>query len=528
MLKTIHLPNKIVMLLLAGLLIIINSGTVVADEGEFLFRKNAFLEPGSLAVKLQDTRVPLSKFLVSRLSAETQQLLTGYDGINLPSSELLNLLLTDLNRLLQEGSLYNEQYFASIPLSEQTQKRLAQNPQIGEDLLCLNRFLLADAYPYELAVPFGKQMPENSKRIETCRENLQQIKLALENYYAEADTEPQWLSELSPRYLDKKFLLCPSDATRGKPGVLTEDAEDPGLPCSYLYEFRPEQKGDQESLLQHEGDMLPIVRCQHHLLNLSVSGKLYRNGPQRDIYNKTARIVKKFSIQMKSAADLVPQTTKQMEEEHLKGDNGVKGMKGVAIFRLDNNSGDLQAQLKEQLGEAFLESPEGKALLNQLTPTSPASTTNLEEFAHLLGKPMPDIALTDLSKNSVKLKTFLGKFILLHIFSIDSDDSVPKLQHLEKLLKNDNVSQLQTIGISLSGSIEAIEAFKEKHQLSMLVWVDKDNHIQTFLSRDVSKSQAELITLLLNPELVVKDVLVDFAPESILQKVKALIESENE
>ena len=69
------------------------------------------------------------------------------------------------------------------------------------------------------------------------------------------------------------------------PGVLTEDASDPTLPCSYLYEIRPSEKEEQQMLWTPEGGMIPIVRCEHHRLNLSLGGKLYRNGPQRDIYN---------------------------------------------------------------------------------------------------------------------------------------------------------------------------------------------------------------------------------------------------
>ena len=54
-----------------------------------------------------------------------------------------------------------------------------------------------------------------------------------------------------------------------------------------------------------------------------------------------------------------------MEEQLLKGGNNVKRN----IFQI-NPSDNLQAKLQEQLGEAFLESPEGKALLKQLTPAS--------------------------------------------------------------------------------------------------------------------------------------------------------------
>ena len=154
----------------------------------------------------------------------------------------------------------------------------------------LNRMLLSDAYPYELASLSKEQTLKPPKGIEACRENLRHIKLALQKYrIANADTDPQWLSDLSPEYLEKKILLCPADTTAGVPGVLTEGASDPTLPCSYLHELRPSEKMGQEVLSLQEGNMTPIVRCEHHLLNLSVDGKLYRNGPQRGIYtsNKT-------------------------------------------------------------------------------------------------------------------------------------------------------------------------------------------------------------------------------------------------
>lgn len=506
----------IMMLLLAALLNL--TSVAFAQENRLLLHLEDFKDPGSLAVKLQDSRAALAKSLASQLSAKTQRLLTAYDGTSLPSPTLQKALLADLNRLIQAGSLYDE-HFASIPLSERTQNLLAQNSESGEALLRLNRSLLADAYPYEIASPSEKQTPDDSKGIETCRENLRQIKLARENYRADTNEDPQWLSELSPQYLNKKVLLCPADTTAGDPGVLTEDASDPTLPCSYLYEVRPSEKVGQKFLLKMEGDMLPVVRCQHHLLNLSVSGKLYRNGPQRIIYNNsTVKIMKSVPIQTKSSADLPAEVRQRMEEERLKNSKKRTGTTVLQVNPLDNN---VHAQLREQFGEAFLESPEGKALLQQLT--SLPAPTNREELAHLLGKPMPDIALTNLSGKSVKLETFRGKFILLNIFSLNSDTYGSKFQRLEKLLENYDTAQLQAIGISTGDSVKVIEAFKEKYRLSMPIWTGKNDPIQTLLNRDASKSQVEVITLLLNRELVIKDVFIDFDPESLSQKVKQLI-----
>ncbi len=514
-LKIFHLSSRTITLLFATLLITLSTQLAShADTSQLLLSEDALKDPGSLAVKLQDTRAVISEHIATQLSAETQQLLGKYDGISSPSLALQRALILDLNKILQAGPLYDAESFADIELSEQTDGLFTQSPQSGEALVRLNRLLLSDAYPHEVTSLTEKQA-ENPEGIEKCRENLRRIKLALENHRAEADGEPQWLSELSPQYLKKNVLLCPADTTVGVPGVLTEGGSDPTLPCSYLYQFRPEQKAGQEFLLEIEGDMLPIVRCQHHLLNLSVGGKIYRTGPQRKIYNNSS--VKSISIQTHSSSDLPEEVRKQIEDQPLKGGNNQVNRTIFQIKPSDNP----QAKLKEQFGEAFLESPEGKALLNQLTTVS----IDREKFTFLLGKPMPDIVLTDLSGKPVKLETLRGKFVLVNLFSTDSVACGPKLKQLEKLLANYDATQLQAVGININDSAKAIEAFKEKYQLSMPIWRDKNDQIQTLLNRDASEPQTELITLFLNRELVVKDVFIDFKPENLSQKVNKHLDS---
>lgn len=514
-LKIFHLSTRTITLLLVTLLIAVGTQLAShADTSQSLLSEDALKDPGSLAVKLQDTRAVISQHIATQLSAETQQLLDQYDGISSPSLALQRALILDLNKMLQAGPLYDAESFADLELSEQTDELLAQNPQSGEGLVRLNRLLFSDAYSHEVASPTEKQT-ENPEGIERCRENLRRIQQAREKYRDETHRDPQWLSELAPEYLDKKDLLCPADATNGKPGVLTDGAADPTLPCSYLYQFRLEQKAGQEFLLKIEGDMLPIVRCEHHLLNLSVSGKIYRTGPQRKIYNNSG--VKSISIQTTSSSDLPEEVRRQIEEQPLKGGNNQVNRTIFQIKPSDNP----QAKLREQFGEAFLESPEGKALLNQLTTAS----IDREKFAFLLGKPMPDIALTNLSGKPVKLEALRGKFVLVNLFSTDSVPCGPKLKQLEKLLANYDATQLQAVGISTDGSVKAVEAFKEKYQLSMPLWVDKNDQIQTLLNRDTSEPQTELITLFLNRELVVKDVFIDFKPENLSQKVNKLLDS---
>ena len=387
-----------------------------ADANQFLFTIDAIKDPGSLAVKLEDTRAPVSQLIASQLSEDIQWLLVGYDGISDPSPKLQEALLADLNRLLQAGPLYDAQVFADIELSEQTQALIAQNPKSGEALVRLNRSLLADAYPYELASLSGEKRVED-KGLEACRTNLRLIKLALEKYrIANADTNPQWLSELSPEYLDKKVLLCPADPTAGVPGVLTEGASDPTLPCSYLYEMRPSKKADQEILWMQEGDMTPIVRCEHHFLNLSVGGKLYRNGPQRGIYtsNKTGfsllddfmkglraqhgeaflktqdsrqklkqateKLIIKQSVPAMLNAfekEISTQLKAQMGENILKTEMGMDILKQITVQAREQIKEQLQSQLEAQLGAEFLETEEGQDILKQFSALFPEESVPL-------------------------------------------------------------------------------------------------------------------------------------------------------
>lgn len=364
--------SSTLMLLLATLLITINLPlNTFADTNRFLFGEDALKDPGSLAVKLQDTRAPVSTSIAAQLSVETQQLLNEYDGASSPSLDLQKALLADLNRILQTKSLYDAQLFAGIKLSEQTQVLIAQNSQGEEAMVRLNRCLLADVYPHELVSLSAQQNSEDSKGIETCRENLRQIKRALENYRASnADTYPQWLSELSPQYLEKEVLLCPADPTAGTPGVLTEDASDPTLPCSYLYEMRPSEKDRQQMLSTHEGDMAPIVRCEHHRLNLTRSGKLYRNGPQRDIYNSN-------SIGFSALADVVHDLQKQHGNVFLKTQEGREKLKQVTeelILRkltpklLRDLEKELTSQLEAQFGKEIFKTPMGRDMLKKAMP----------------------------------------------------------------------------------------------------------------------------------------------------------------
>ena len=75
-------------------------------------------------------------------------------------------LVDYLNTLLKGSSLYQAERFKGVQLSEETKKLIEREPQ-GEDLIRLNRMLLEDAYPHEIAKRyisiFAMALLENGK-----------------------------------------------------------------------------------------------------------------------------------------------------------------------------------------------------------------------------------------------------------------------------------------------------------------------------------------------------------------------------
>jgi hypothetical protein len=117
-----------------------------------LFSEDAFKNLIGLARKLRHPQDPISQHLRDQFSEETRQLLEDY-GDSDPLPEVLqNALIDELNRLLEGESLYHSERFEEIPAD--LRRLIEQNPQ-GWDLIRLNRLLLEQAYPDEIAKSFA-------------------------------------------------------------------------------------------------------------------------------------------------------------------------------------------------------------------------------------------------------------------------------------------------------------------------------------------------------------------------------------
>lgn len=143
-----------------------DAGVQIELTNLLLFRVDDFKNPVGLAAKLKSPAVGdvVSRDLKAQFSANTQTLLTQYDGVSPLSEALQRALIDELNQILQGASFHNPARFAGVTLRPETQSLLAQIPR-GEELLRLNRMLLEDAYANEITKIFGGAESVDLKRI---------------------------------------------------------------------------------------------------------------------------------------------------------------------------------------------------------------------------------------------------------------------------------------------------------------------------------------------------------------------------
>lgn len=110
-----------------------------------------------MLLKLRNGGDPLSKYLLTHFSPNIRHLIESYDGLSTPLESILKRLLAELNFLLEESSLYDEQRFIHLTLSEEAQSLIDQKPR-SENLISLNRVLLEEAYPTEIQKSNPKQV----------------------------------------------------------------------------------------------------------------------------------------------------------------------------------------------------------------------------------------------------------------------------------------------------------------------------------------------------------------------------------
>ena len=92
----------------------------------------------------------VAAFIKAELAAPTLQALSTFVESGREPEELERALTADLNRILRRGSIYEGRRFAKVGLRAQTQMLLQRAGELP-DTTALNRLLLEDAFPLEIA-----------------------------------------------------------------------------------------------------------------------------------------------------------------------------------------------------------------------------------------------------------------------------------------------------------------------------------------------------------------------------------------
>jgi hypothetical protein len=119
-------------------------------EAPLFLKASDLKDPVGLAIKLRDAEGPFPRHLQEELSPGMRLRLDEYHRTPLFSFLLTEELVAELNRILRGESLYEAARQASVPLPERVSKLAQKNPR-GEELLRLNRWILDEAFPQEIA-----------------------------------------------------------------------------------------------------------------------------------------------------------------------------------------------------------------------------------------------------------------------------------------------------------------------------------------------------------------------------------------
>ncbi len=111
---------------------------------------NSLADLSQLAYKIASARDAISAYIRTRISQTTLKALIEYSQTFLPTYEIEELLIEDLNKIIGGELIYDENRFSKTKLRPET-KLFLQNKHNSNDIYKINRLLLEDAFPLEIA-----------------------------------------------------------------------------------------------------------------------------------------------------------------------------------------------------------------------------------------------------------------------------------------------------------------------------------------------------------------------------------------
>ena len=120
------------------------------DSSEFTQVSIDVLHPVSLLCILKDENNLLGVYIQGRLTDSSKALYADYLRSLPPADSLQILIVQEFNRIIPGANIYDEDAFSTVELSEAT-VNLIDYEASGGNLIRLNRMLLEDAFPHEIA-----------------------------------------------------------------------------------------------------------------------------------------------------------------------------------------------------------------------------------------------------------------------------------------------------------------------------------------------------------------------------------------
>ena len=131
-------------------------GWLQIENSATTFSSGGITDAASFCARLATGTDPVSKFLRGQLPDTLRPDLASYSAANANAKALISALVKELNRVIAGPSIYDAARFAKVVMRPETAQLLRRDAQ-GQELARLNKLLLEDAYPAELAksVPTG-------------------------------------------------------------------------------------------------------------------------------------------------------------------------------------------------------------------------------------------------------------------------------------------------------------------------------------------------------------------------------------
>ena len=125
-------------------------GWIQIENGATSLAAGGITDPAAFAAKLTTGSDAISVFLRGRLPDSLKSDLAAYSASSDNAKAVVSALVKELNQVISGPSIYDKARFSSIVLRPETSELLKQNPR-GQQLARLNKLLLEDAYPGDLA-----------------------------------------------------------------------------------------------------------------------------------------------------------------------------------------------------------------------------------------------------------------------------------------------------------------------------------------------------------------------------------------